>query len=61
MPDITMCMSIDCPKRKDCYRFIATPDYIQSYADFYKDEPNRTKCYMKASVLDLEKWRALNE
>lgn len=61
MNDITMCMSIDCPRRKDCYRFVATPDYIQSYADFYKDESDRKNCYIKASDLDIAKWKVINE
>lgn len=37
MPDITMCMSKDCPKKNECYRYIAKPDkYYQSYADYEK-------------------------
>jgi len=34
MPDITMCMSTECPERKNCYRAMAKPDRYQSYADF---------------------------
>lgn len=35
MPDITMCMTKDCPKKETCYRAQATPDkYMQSYSDF---------------------------
>ena len=47
MPDITMCMSTDCPKRLQCLRFMAKPNYVQSYADFLQDEPDRTKCFVK--------------
>lgn len=36
MPDITMCMSKDCPKKNECYRSIAKPDKYQSYADYGK-------------------------
>ena len=33
MPDITMCMSKNCPKKNECYRSMAKPDkYYQSYA-----------------------------
>lgn len=35
MPDITMCKTDICPKKKTCYRFITTPDpHYQSYAMF---------------------------
>lgn len=35
MPDITMCANKACGKRKNCYRFTATPDAkYQSYANF---------------------------
>ena len=33
--DITKCEGIDCPSRVSCYRFIAKPDRLQSYAAFY--------------------------
>lgn len=36
MPDITMCSTDDCPRRKECYRHEAKPDSWQSYTDFYK-------------------------
>ena len=57
MPDITMCMSIECPKRLQCYRFIAIPDYIQSYADFLRDEPDRTKCFIRAAKSEKERYK----
>ena len=34
MPDITMCNSLTCNKRFECYRFLAKPNRIQSYSDF---------------------------
>jgi len=35
MPDITMCMTEDCPLFKECYRAQAVPNpYRQSYAKF---------------------------
>ena len=36
MPNITMCMSKNCPKKNECYRSMAKPDKYQSYADFTK-------------------------
>lgn len=34
MPDITMCVNIECPFRKQCYRYRAIPSDFQSYANF---------------------------
>lgn len=34
MADITMCVSTDCPQRETCYRAKASPDKLQSYANF---------------------------
>jgi len=34
MPDITMCASSTCQNREQCYRAMAKPDKMQSYADF---------------------------
>jgi hypothetical protein len=37
-PDITMCLSPDCPRRKQCYRHEAVPDkQYQSY--FVRETP----------------------
>jgi hypothetical protein len=43
MTDISMCQSKDCPKNKDCYRYMALAnEQYQSYSDFevicYNDE-----------------------
>ena len=45
MPDITMCLGIDCPQKEKCYRFTAKPDeYWQSY---FIDSPIKDgKCEM---------------
>lgn len=32
--DITMCLTEDCDKREECWRYKATPDRLQSYSDF---------------------------
>lgn len=34
MPDITMCANKSCPKLRSCYRFMAIPDRLQSYAGY---------------------------
>jgi hypothetical protein len=34
MPDITMCENIDCIKKSKCYRYMAKPSSMQSYAYF---------------------------
>ena len=32
--DITMCTAVNCPRNNRCYRFMAKPEKLQSYADF---------------------------
>lgn len=34
MPDITMCMSQNCPEKNNCYRATAKPDVYQSWSNF---------------------------
>ncbi len=35
MPDISLCLNLDCPSRSHCYRATATPcEYRQSYMAF---------------------------
>lgn len=42
MPDISLCVNIDCPFKNKCGRFLAEPSkYWQSYADF---KPKDGKC-----------------
>lgn len=55
MSDITMCNGADCPKKNECYRFLATPsEYRQSYFitppiengkcdEFWNAKPKSTK------------------
>lgn len=31
MPDITQCADDECPRHKNCYRYMATPDEFQSF------------------------------
>lgn len=39
MPDITMCVSEECPKKESCHRYTAIPTkQWQSYSDFKCDE-----------------------
>ena len=37
MPDICMCEGLDCPKKKNCYRFIVEPLPINQ--TYFKDPP----------------------
>ena len=34
MSDITMCSSVNCPERNNCYRSRAKPSEFQSYSNF---------------------------
>ena len=47
MPDISMCTNDACPKRKECYRFMAKPCEWQSYAGFEPDEDGECKKFME--------------
>lgn len=42
MPDISMCQNAECIKSNNCYRFLAIPSLMQSYADF---NLKRDKCF----------------
>lgn len=42
MPDISMCMNEECNIKEKCFRYMATPDKIQSYSRFNED--NQKKC-----------------
>lgn len=45
MPDITMCSSLTCPSRQQCYRHEAKPNpYGQSYCDFDAIRGEAKKC-----------------
>jgi len=40
MPDITMCDSVECPRKNECYRYTAKPsEYRQAYSDFQCGKP----------------------
>jgi hypothetical protein len=34
MPDICMCKNEKCPKKEECYRYMAKPSEWQSYIEF---------------------------
>ena len=46
MPDISMCLNKECPKRNECYRYTAEPNpFRQSYSKFqYQDGDNGFAC-----------------
>lgn len=45
MPDISMCMRMDCPIKKSCYRFTAKPTERQAYMNFeFKETENLRGC-----------------
>jgi hypothetical protein len=50
MPDITLCTNDDCPKKLECYRFMAKPDIYQSVSHFKWD--NGCEYYWEYSVSD---------
>jgi hypothetical protein len=48
MNDITMCVNKDCPRKLECYRYMAVPDdYWQSQQDFSDscNELNDYECF----------------
>lgn len=49
MPDISMCANKECPLKKTCYRYNATPsEFRQSYAKFeYDKDTNSCDYYVK--------------
>jgi len=40
MPDISLCRNDTCPLKEQCYRFMATKDKHQWYADFKFEDGN---------------------
>jgi len=48
MPDISMCLTKDCPKRNKCYRYIAIPSQWQSYflIDLVCNDENNYEWFM---------------
>ena len=58
MPDITMCKSEKCKKRKQCYRAMAKPDQLQSYSDFECDcESHEYRNRISMAGLGSDIWR----
>ena len=45
MPDITMCLNEECPRKTECYRYMAEPNGWQSYAAF--DDGKKCKDFIK--------------
>ena len=57
MPDMTMCLNNECPRREDCFRFIAKPEpVLQSYGAFRNDE----YCFVKATPYEKKQWEERN-
>lgn len=57
MPDISLCRNEQCPKKKYCYRFNATPEPMyQSYADFKPDDKGNCDGFQK---MESQKPKAL--
>lgn len=51
MPDITMCVNIDCSMRLECYRYTAKPsEYSQAFMLFKQDETGDCGHFISASV-----------
>lgn len=47
MPDLTMCATTECPRRKKCFRFTANPKEHQSYSDFFYHYGSDCQFFMK--------------
>ena len=51
MPDITMCSSVNCPVRNECYRSKAVTDELQSYNfEYICNEESSFSEYIKNEV-----------
>lgn len=56
MPDISMCMKKECPKRETCYRATAIPDRWQSFSKFQDcDEESNYRYYMEIDKKEIKK------
>lgn len=54
MADITICDSLVCPKRLQCYRWVAKPDKLQSYSRFPDcDAEHDYMAFIKASDQEI--------
>ena len=54
MPDISKCLSAECPSSSKCYRFTSKPSYQQAYA-LYEFDPNTGKCDNFWDISDRDK------
>ena len=60
MPDIAMCLSFKCPKRGNCYRYLAKPSpYVQSY--LHDNTQNGEKCDKFLPVKCYKHFRSVGE
>ena len=39
MSDMTMCINIECPRKRECYRFMAIPGHHQPFMDYSWSRP----------------------
>lgn len=46
MPDITVCLNMDCPLRLQCYRYTAMASNMQSFADFKPNENGKCNKFL---------------
>lgn len=46
MVDIALCPGGKCPLKKDCYRYRAYPDFVQSYFDSTPNKDKTCKYFM---------------
>lgn len=44
MPDISMCRNEDCPSKKKCFRYMATPNPYGQYYSSFEVKKGRKKC-----------------
>lgn len=52
MPDISMCQNKDCPKRKQCHRFMAMPNGLRpSYMGFKPDDKGECEYFWPLSSI----------
>ena len=56
-----MCKPSECPRMLDCYRFVAEPDYLQSYFINTPRKDNRCEYFIKALEVDVIKYQERNK
>ena len=55
MPDITMCLGIDCPIKETCYRYKAKPYEYQSYFVDAPIKDNKCEHYWEVTSKVIKK------